>query len=127
LKEKLTLNLLTSTIVAPPSNARKRQMGFNSAFKGLRIFSDRSCVVSKDNFNVKKAKLNYRGEMGGKFPVDTSFIRDNAHVTAGVLRYMIKWTGVNSQWIQASYMIIASVTAALLKYAIKGHCICGVD
>ena len=31
----LTLNLLTSTIVAPPSNASKWQMGFNSAFKGL--------------------------------------------------------------------------------------------
>ena len=31
----LTLNLLTTTIVAFPSNASKRQMGFNSAFKGL--------------------------------------------------------------------------------------------
>jgi hypothetical protein len=32
---KLNLNLLTTTIVAPPSNASKWQMGFNSAFKGL--------------------------------------------------------------------------------------------
>jgi hypothetical protein len=32
----LTLNLLTSTIVAP-SNASKWQMGFNSACKGLNI------------------------------------------------------------------------------------------
>ena len=32
----LTLNLLTTTIVAPPSNARKWQMGTNSAFKGLK-------------------------------------------------------------------------------------------
>jgi hypothetical protein len=31
----LTLNLLTTTIVAPPSNASKWQMGFNSAFKGV--------------------------------------------------------------------------------------------
>ena len=31
----LTLNLLTTTIVAPPSNASKWQMGFNSAFKRL--------------------------------------------------------------------------------------------
>ena len=31
----LTLNLLTTTIVAPSSNAGKWQMGFNSAFKGL--------------------------------------------------------------------------------------------
>ena len=33
----LNLNLLTTTIVAPPSNASKWQMGFNSAFKGLKI------------------------------------------------------------------------------------------
>ena len=32
----LTLNLLTTTIVAPPSNASKWQMGFNSVFKGLK-------------------------------------------------------------------------------------------
>src|SRR5215510_13160416 len=32
--EELTLNLLKTTIVAPPSNASKWQMGFNSAFKG---------------------------------------------------------------------------------------------
>ena len=35
----LTLNLLTTTIVAPPSNASKWQMGFNSAFKGLIVHS----------------------------------------------------------------------------------------
>jgi hypothetical protein len=35
IKVPLTLNLLTTTIVAPPSNASKWQMGFNSAFKGL--------------------------------------------------------------------------------------------
>jgi hypothetical protein len=32
----LTLNLLTTTLVALPSNASKWQMGFNSAFKGFR-------------------------------------------------------------------------------------------
>ena len=31
----LTLNLLATTIVAPPRNANKRQIGFNSALKGL--------------------------------------------------------------------------------------------
>src|SRR5215469_10496073 len=30
----LTLNLLMTTIFAPPSNASKLEMGFNSAFKG---------------------------------------------------------------------------------------------
>jgi hypothetical protein len=34
---RLTLNLLTTTIVAPPSNVRKWQIGFNSAFKGLIV------------------------------------------------------------------------------------------
>src|SRR5215510_4612629 len=34
-KHILTLNLLTTTILAPPSNASKWQMGFNSAFKGM--------------------------------------------------------------------------------------------
>jgi hypothetical protein len=33
----LTLNLLTSTIDAPPSNASKWQMGFNSSFKGIIV------------------------------------------------------------------------------------------
>jgi len=35
----LTLNLLRTTIVAPPSNASKWQMGFNSAFKGLNLYT----------------------------------------------------------------------------------------
>jgi hypothetical protein len=33
----VTLNLLTTTIVAPPSDASKWQMGFNSTFKGLTV------------------------------------------------------------------------------------------
>jgi hypothetical protein len=33
----LTLSLLTTPIVAPPSNASKWQMGFNSVFKGLKF------------------------------------------------------------------------------------------
>jgi len=36
----LTLNLLTTTIVAPPSNASKWQKGFNLAFKGLINVTD---------------------------------------------------------------------------------------
>ena len=35
----LTLNLLTTTIVVPPSNASKWQIGFNLAFKGLMHIS----------------------------------------------------------------------------------------
>ena len=40
----LTLNLLTTTIVAPPSNASKWQIGFNSAFKGLKLVEEISAV-----------------------------------------------------------------------------------
>ena len=44
LKFTLTLNLLTTTIVAPPSNASKWPMGFNSAFKGLKyLIFDTTC------------------------------------------------------------------------------------
>ena len=38
----LTLNQLTSTIVALPSNDSKWQMGFNSAFKGLILLFPRN-------------------------------------------------------------------------------------
>jgi hypothetical protein len=37
---QLTLILLTTTLVAPPSNASKWQIGFNSAFKGLKVQLD---------------------------------------------------------------------------------------
>ena len=43
----LTLNLLTTSIVAPPSNAIKWQMGFNSAFKALNSEeADEPCLNS---------------------------------------------------------------------------------
>jgi hypothetical protein len=47
---KLTLNLLTTTIVAPPSNASKGQMGFNSAFKGLTQQRKQYFGKSNDTF-----------------------------------------------------------------------------
>jgi hypothetical protein len=46
LRVTLTLNLLTTTIVAPPSKARKWQMGFNLAFKGLN--TQPYCVAAID-------------------------------------------------------------------------------
>ena len=51
----LTLNLLTTTIVAPPSNASKWQMGFNSAFKGL-ISHTKSRVRGRTVFLIWSAK-----------------------------------------------------------------------
>jgi hypothetical protein len=41
----LTLILLTTTIVAPPSNANKWQMGYNSAFKEL---TKSPCAFAQD-------------------------------------------------------------------------------
>jgi hypothetical protein len=51
----LTLNLLMSTIVAPPCSANKWQMGFNSAFKGLTWFS--ICVFDHPCSGVLLEKL----------------------------------------------------------------------
>jgi hypothetical protein len=57
----LTLNLLTTTIVAPPSNASKWQVGFNSAFKGLMVISEQlvqysgliyCCVFKTQEYSV---------------------------------------------------------------------------
>jgi len=56
--------MLTTTIVAPPSNASKWQMGFNSAFKGL---STVSCLIifivrpikSEDSLRQGKKKIEY--------------------------------------------------------------------
>jgi len=49
----LTLNLLMTTIVAPPSNVSKWQMGFNSAFKGLIKFRIYSSYMSDKILNPK--------------------------------------------------------------------------
>jgi hypothetical protein len=43
---RLTLNLLMTTIVAPPSNASKWQIEFNSAFKGLMVHGVTTLVHS---------------------------------------------------------------------------------
>jgi hypothetical protein len=54
---QLTLNLLTTTIVAPPSNASKWQMGFNSAFKGLRNTNEwNRSKMGKENVWPSKRK-----------------------------------------------------------------------
>ena len=42
---QLTLNLLTTTIVAPPSNVSEWQMGFNSVFKGLSYYEDTEDMI----------------------------------------------------------------------------------
>ena len=58
----LTLNLLTTTIVAPPSNASKWQMGFNSAFKGLNckafeLYSEGNWLLSELERRIKRARF----------------------------------------------------------------------
>ena len=56
----LTLNLLTTTIVAPPSNASKWQMGFNSAFKGLSIGKGKGKGIQFTLEQVTKAQKKSR-------------------------------------------------------------------
>jgi hypothetical protein len=69
----LTLNLLTTTIVAPPSNASKWQMGFNSAFKGLtstksdtavcelsQIWFTHACLLRPSLFQLSVLRYNGR-------------------------------------------------------------------
>ena len=56
---RLNLNLLTTTIVALPSNGIKWQMGFNSAFKGLscadiNVLWDRRSVFSQIGTKVSE-------------------------------------------------------------------------
>jgi hypothetical protein len=56
-KLKLTLYLLTWRIWGAPNNASKGQMGFNSAFKGLRNYKRKShignCIRTTGRTNVK--------------------------------------------------------------------------
>jgi len=49
---KLTLNLLMTTIVAPPSNASKWQMGFNLALKGLMYTAHYSREMVESSISV---------------------------------------------------------------------------
>jgi hypothetical protein len=50
----LTHNLLTTTIVAPPSNASKWQIGINSAFKGLKTPLMSAGIIKFIIFSVSK-------------------------------------------------------------------------
>jgi len=53
----LTLNLLTTTIVAPPINASKWRMGFNSAFKGFATKGIENVSFFRTNFNFSMIEL----------------------------------------------------------------------
>jgi hypothetical protein len=75
----LTLNLLTSPIVALPSNASKWQMGFNLAFKGLNTLH---CIWSRDS---RYSNLVRAGWSGDRFsaPVQTGPGAHPASYTVG--------------------------------------------
>jgi hypothetical protein len=59
----LTLNLLTTTIVAPPSNASKWQMRFNLAFKGLT----RNTVMNSEEKNDVLTNLYFHSSLDCPF------------------------------------------------------------
>jgi hypothetical protein len=60
----LTLNLLTTTKVAPPSNASKWQMGFNSAFKGLTLNLLMTSIVAPPS-NASKRQMGFNSAFKG--------------------------------------------------------------
>ena len=71
----LTLNLLTTTIVAPPSNASKWQMGFNSAFKGLMAVNSlyqSTPLQTRNAYSVKLAQFSYHAS---PFPEQFTSVR----------------------------------------------------
>ena len=86
---ELTLNLLTTTIVAPPSNASKWQMGFNSAFKGL-TWHQGATKKSKQHQNTKCPF--YRLPPARQFHRTERLHRPGHIVTAAVLRATMKET-----------------------------------
>ena len=63
----LTLNLLTTTIVAPPSNVSKWQMGFNSAFKGLSYVNLNllTTTIVAPPSNVSKWQMGFNSAFKG--------------------------------------------------------------
>ena len=60
----LTLNLLTTTLVAPPSNASKWQTGFNSAFKGLTLNLLTTTIVAPPS-NASKWQTGFNSAFKG--------------------------------------------------------------
>jgi len=79
-KGSLTLNLLTTTIVAPPNNASRWQMGFNSVFKGLNIYYRHGCFVClcvcECNFTAVTTTLFCIAVVSQLFPFSSKFPTD---------------------------------------------------
>jgi hypothetical protein len=59
LMRRLTLNLLTTTIVALPSNASKWQMGFNSALKGLKLDDGYGAEIISPYYTITNTLPNW--------------------------------------------------------------------
>jgi hypothetical protein len=76
----LTLNLLTTIIVAPPSNGSKWQMGFNSAFKGLNLKVKRFHPRTSDDF--PKGEWRYSSTLSLTSALDG--VGDQRHVPAAL-------------------------------------------
>jgi hypothetical protein len=74
----LNLNLLTTTIVAPPSNASKWQMGFHSAFKGLNISHSLSFHLVYTVITITcicESRFYYRFVCGSSFMYSVTLLR----------------------------------------------------
>jgi len=58
-KISLTLNPLTWKIWWAPNNASRWQMGFNSAFKGLKCYICSIALFCAENWTLKKVDQKY--------------------------------------------------------------------
>ena len=66
--------LLTTTIVAPPSNASKWQMGFNWAFKGLierHVSANSEAIIRFNNFQLYETN-KFHGIKGLEVAISSS-------------------------------------------------------
>jgi hypothetical protein len=87
----LTLNLLTTTIVAPPSNASKWQMGSNSASKGLMELFTAAEKIKKFFFQLEMFDVCSTGDTAH---IDTIFKllpHTHQHVDVCVARTRISY------------------------------------
>ena len=94
--QRLTLILLTWTIWRAPTNASKWRMGFNSAFKALRIISTRTSIKNISNI---WALLGFYAAPNGNFFTDVSgqligsIFKEGADNTSPKRRYGITARG----------------------------------
>jgi hypothetical protein len=137
----LTLNLLKTTIVAPPSNASNRQMGFNSAFKGLNkicpekkrlhvpppkrrsLWEAARLICKADIFQVTvvlQQHISQRRDLGveqGGTPYSFKYCRQHQHLKIGPATKAILFTSLTKPSLLLTIIIWTSEAAEMYGHA----------